>query len=145
MTKSTPASADKMRRKALAALATLGLFRLLPDTAEVYTLSPSFHYTAAERTAADRLFTRYRREGRAEEPVIAWIDLFRYGHDRNLSWFYCPLPGRPEPEWILWDDHEPPVTKFGIDLARYRLLGREDRFSLYRRLPGTDTGTMMLP
>lgn len=125
---------------ALAVPATAGLVRLLPDIVEVYMLTPAFHYTATERAAADRLFARYRNEGRAEEPVIAWIDLFRYGHDRNLYWFYCPVPGRPEPEWILWDDREPPVSKFGIDLARYRLLGREDRFSLYRRLP--DSATM---
>jgi hypothetical protein len=96
------------------------------DAVQVYTLRPALHYGAADRARADALYSVYRHEGIADEPVIASPFLFRYAHDRNLFW-YDRLEGRPKPVWILWDG------SYQGDLTDYELKGQNGRFSLYRR------------
>jgi Predicted membrane protein (DUF2079) len=104
-----------------------GQLRLAPDSAQVYALRPVLKYSEQDRAMADELFGAYRREARADEPVIASPYLFRYAHDRNLFWF-DRLAHRPEPVWILWDGPYP------ADPLKYRLEGRNGRFHLYRRI-----------
>jgi hypothetical protein len=117
--------------------------RLAPLTGEIYRLVPSLDISPADRQKADALFAQYRREGRAEEPVIASEYLFRYVHDRNFYW-YTRLRDRPQPAWILWDQQASPLsvlllhlkTDAGRDLSDYELVGQAERFLLYRAWHG---------
>lgn len=120
-----------------------GLWRqvkAVPKTTEVYRLNPILPVSAAEREQADRLFARYRREGKKTDPVIAGRHLLRYAHDRNLFWV-DRLAGKPKPVWILWDRQQSPLswlwaalkTDAGIEPSEYRLVERSGRFLLLKR------------
>jgi hypothetical protein len=100
------------------------------DPLDLHLFRPS-PYTAAERAQADALFATYRREGHADEPVVASKYLFRYAHDRNLFWL-DRVEGRPRPIWILQDGTWP-FTDFGLSASDYTLIGRSGRFSLFKR------------
>ncbi|HEX7632075.1 MAG TPA: DUF2079 domain-containing protein [Lacunisphaera sp.] len=132
----------------LAAVAGLGWglwqqWRTVPKVTEVYRLAPSSKISPSDRNQADRLFSVYRREGRADEPVMASPYLFRYAHDRNLVWPHS-LTKRPQPVWILWDAKDTPldglraslVADNGVDLSAYELKGRAGDFLLYRQKSG---------
>ena len=132
----------------LAAVAGLGWglwqqWRTVPKVTEVYRLAPSSKISPSDRNQADRLFSVYRREGRADEPVMASPYLFRYAHDRNLVWPHS-LTKRPQPVWILWDSKDTPldglraslVADNGVDLSAYELKGRAGDFLLYRQKSG---------
>jgi len=140
---------------ALGVGAAHGCWRQLQTVAgarEVYRLSPHLTVKPAERAEADRLFARYRRESRRDEPVIATDYLFRYAHDRNLFW-YTRLRDAPRPVWILWDQQAQPLatlwvflkTDVGIDLSAYELVAREGRFLLYYYSAGAKPARTLLP
>jgi hypothetical protein len=115
---------------------------LVPHVYWAYLPSPTTVYSTQERQQADVLFTRYRREGKPEEPVVASTWLFRYAHDRNLFWL-DRLHGRPAPIWILGDsaDHYPSLRissdtispRSGIHIEDYALIDRRGRFVLLRK------------
>ncbi|HVT73219.1 MAG TPA: hypothetical protein VHD61_08790 [Lacunisphaera sp.] len=124
----------------------------VPDTAQIYSLTPKLAISAADRRAADRLYALYRREGRRDEPVMASDYLFRYAHDRNLFWPQT-LRHKPVPAWILWDTEEMPLlalrvillTDQQVDLTAYELKGRAGRFLLYRHRAGRGGGDTLVP
>ena len=128
---------------AIAALSASAQFALVPWFARgAYLLRSTSPYSSQERQDADAVFTRYRREGKPEEPVIASTMLFRYAHDRNLFWLNR-LHGRPAPIWILADSADA-YTPFristdtinaesGIRLEDYVLVDRRGRFALLKR------------
>jgi hypothetical protein len=126
----------------IAALSAFAQLTLVPHVYLAYVPGPGSVYSAQERQQADELFTRYRREGKPEEPVVASTWLFRYAHDRNLFWL-DRLHGRPAPIWILGDsaDHYPSLRissdainpKSGIHMEDYALIDRRGRFVLLRK------------
>jgi hypothetical protein len=139
----------------IAALAVAAQLALVPwCTRRAYLLrSTSFYsssdlfrstsfYSPSERREADRVFARYRREGKPGEPVIASSMLFRYAHDRNLFWLNR-LHGRPAPIWILGDsaDVYAPFRisidtinpESGIRLEDYTVIDSRGRFVLLRK------------
>src|SRR5205823_1965226 len=87
--------------------------RAVPEAARVYRLDPPLAIPAAERKKADALFSQYRREAGARDPVIASDLLFRYARVESLYW-YNRLAGRPKPRWILWDAEESPVVNLAV-------------------------------
>jgi hypothetical protein len=99
-------------------------------------------YSPQEQQQADALFVRYRRQGKAEEPVVASSMLFRYAHDRNLFWLNR-LHNRPAPTWILGDTasaYDPlriTLDKLaanpGLRLEDYTVIDRRGRFILLRK------------
>ncbi|HJW37469.1 MAG TPA: hypothetical protein VJ420_02475 [Candidatus Udaeobacter sp.] len=129
-------------------VATISLFAqvaLVPKTR--YLVRSGSGYSRLERRQADSLFERYRREGTAEEPVVASPMLFRYAHDRNLFWLNR-MYGRPTPIWVLSDG----TTNYGYDdihvekdmlvdrnrrcmlrLEDYTMIDRRGRFMLFRK------------
>jgi hypothetical protein len=131
-----------------AGVATISLFAqvaLVPKTR--YLVRSGSGYSRLERRQADSLFERYRREGKAEEPVVASPMLFRYAHDRNLFWLNR-MYGRPAPIWVLSDG----TSNYGYDdihvekdmlvdrngrcmvrLEDYTLVDRRGRFMLFRK------------
>ena len=128
----------------MAAMAIVGLsasaqLSLVPKAREAYLLrsgglSP---YSPLERREADEVFSRYRREGKPEEPVVASAELLRYVHDRN---FFCVnwLDGRPPPIWILRDSADPylPFRTSMDTLIKsedYTVLDCRGRFALLKR------------
>ena len=127
---------------AIAALSASAQFALVPHVYWAYVPSPTTVYSAPERQQADELFTRYRREGKPEEPVVASTWLFRYAHDRNLFWL-DRLHGRPAPIWLLGDtaDHYASLRissdtinpRSGIHIEDYALIDRRGRFVLLRK------------
>jgi hypothetical protein len=127
---------------AIAALSACAQLALVPHVYWAYLPSPTTVYSTQERQQADVLFTRYRREGKPEEPVVASTWLFRYAHDRNLFWL-DRLHGRPAPIWILGDsaDHYPSLRissdtispRSGIHIEDYALIDRRGRFVLLRK------------
>ena len=79
----------------IAALSVSAQLGLTPWFARgAYLLRSTSLYSPSERREADRVFARYRKEGKPEEPVIASSMLFRYAHDRNLFWLNR-MYGRP--------------------------------------------------
>jgi uncharacterized membrane protein len=115
----------------VAALSVEKQYRMVPDTRELYVMSPYCGYTAIEREQADRLFAAYRREAEGNDPVIAYPMLFRYALPKNLYWFNR-LHGRPRPVWIIWDgtfDFE----SSGLKAGEYTIVGQDGRFRLYKR------------
>jgi uncharacterized membrane protein len=115
---------------------------LVPVTRNAYLLHSATPYSSQERRQADELFARYRREGKADQPVVASPWLFRYAHDRNLFWL-DHLQGRPWPVWMLGDSAEEyaPLRissdeinpRSGINLDDYALIDRRGRFVLLRK------------
>jgi hypothetical protein len=127
---------------AITALSASAQVALMPTAREAYLLRSSSLYSPQERQEADAVFTRYRREGKPVEPVIASTMLFRYAHDRNLFWL-DRLGGRPAPIWILGDsaDNYTPFristdtinAKSGIRMEDYALLEHRGRFVLFKK------------
>jgi len=127
---------------AIAALSAFAQLALVPHARWAYLPRPATVYSTQERQQADELFTRYRREGKPEEPVVASTWLFRYAHDRNLFWL-DRLHGRPAPIWILGDsaDHYASLRvssdtinpRSGIHIEDYALIDRRGRFVLLRK------------
>ena len=127
----------------IAALSVSAQLGLTPWFARgAYLLRSISLYSPSERREADRVFARYRKEGKPEEPVIASSMLFRYAHDRNLFWL-TQLHGRPAPIWILGDSADPFApfristdtinAKSGIRLEDYALVDRRGRFVLFKK------------
>jgi len=127
----------------IAALSVSAQLGLTPWFARgAYLLRSTSLYSPSERREADRVFARYRKEGKPEEPVIASSMLFRYAHDRNLFWL-TQLHGRPAPIWILGDSADPFApfristdtinAKSGIRLEDYALVDRRGRFVLFKK------------
>jgi predicted membrane protein DUF2079 len=125
------------------ALAAAAQITMVPTYARrAYLLRSISIYSSAERRQADELFTRYRSEGKPEEPIVASPMLFRYAHDRNLFWL-SRLRGRPAPMWILWDsaDNYAPFQMgssatnpiSGIRMEDYTVVDRRGRFVLLRK------------
>jgi uncharacterized membrane protein len=127
---------------AIAVLSTAAQLALVPQVYWAYLPRPASFYSRQEVQQADKLFARYRREGKPEEPVVASTWLFRYAHDRNLFWL-DRLHGRPAPIWILGDsaDTYTPLRissdtinpRSGIHLEDYTLIDRRGRFVLLRK------------
>jgi len=127
---------------AITALSASAQVALMPTAREAYLLRSSSLYSPQERQEADVVFTRYRREGKPEEPVIASTMLFRYAHDRNLFWL-DRLGGRPAPIWILGDSADNYIpfristdtinAKSGIRMEDYALLEHRGRFVLLKK------------
>ena len=107
-----------------------------------YLLRSTSFYSSLERQEADTVFSRYLREGKPGEPVIASAMLFRYAHNRNLFWL-DRLYGRPAPIWILGDSADPYApfristdtinAESGIRLDDYVLVDRRGRFTLLKK------------
>ena len=127
---------------AIAALSAFAELALVPHAYLAYVPHPASVYSPHERQQADELFTRYRREGKPEEPVVASTWLFRYAHDRNLFWL-DRLHGRPAPIWILGDSADNYASlrissdtinpRSGIHIEDYELIDRRGRFVLLRK------------
>jgi len=115
---------------------------LVPKARSAYLLRSDSSYSPLERQQADKVFARYRREGKPQEPVIASTMLFRYAHDRNLFWL-DRLRGRPAPIWILGDsaDDYGPFrisadtinANSGIRMEDYTVIDRRGRFVLLKK------------
>jgi hypothetical protein len=115
--------------------------RLVPTARQAYLLRSDSPYSPVEREQADAIFSRYRRESKPDQPVVASPMLFRYAHDRNL--FSLAIPwGRPVPIWILGDS----ADKFGqsvsseaitttpeICIEDYIVVDQRGRFVLLRK------------
>jgi len=127
---------------AITALFATAQLALVPYAYWAYLPRPASVYSPQERQQADELFTRYRREGKPEEPVVASTWLFRYAHDRNLFWL-DRLHGRPAPIWILGDSADNYASlrissdtinpRSGIHIEDYTLIDRRGRFVLLRK------------
>src|SRR5205814_6891595 len=125
----------------IAAASVTAQLALVPQARHAYLVRSDSPYSPLERQQAEEVFTRYRREAKPEEPVIASTMLFRYAHDRNLFWLTF-MDGRPVPIWILGDsaDSYAPLrissetinAKSGIRMEDYILLDRRGRFVLLR-------------
>ena len=126
----------------IAAASATAQLVLAPQARHAYLLRPDSPYSPLERQQADEVFTRYRREGKPEEPVIASTMLFRYAHDRNLFWL-DRLGGRPAPIWILGDSDDNYVpfrisadriyANSGIRMEDYKVIDRRGRFVLLKK------------
>jgi hypothetical protein len=127
---------------AIAALSASAQLALVPQVYWAYLPRPASFYSPQDLQQADAVFARYRRESKAEEPVVASTWLFRYAHDRNLFWL-TRLYQRPAPIWILGDsaDTYPPFRisshtinpRSGIRIEDYALIDRRGRFVLLRK------------
>ncbi len=127
---------------AIIALSAFNQLALVPIARNAYLLRYASPYSLQERRQADEVFARYRREGKADEPVVASTWLFRYAHDRNLFWL-DRLHDRPAPMWMLGDgaDAYAPLRissdainpKSGIRLRDYTVIDRRGRFVLLRK------------
>ena len=126
----------------IAAASATAQLVLAPQARHAYLLRSDSPYSPLERQQADEVFTRYRREGKPEEPVIASTMLFRYAHDRNLFWL-DRLGGRPAPIWILGDSDDNYVpfrisadriyANSGIRMEDYKVIDRRGRFVLLKK------------
>jgi hypothetical protein len=127
---------------AITGLSIVAQAALVPHVYWAYLPRAVSVYSPQELQQADALFGRYRREAKAEEPVVASTWLFRYAHDRNLFWL-DRMSGRPAPVWILGDtaDSYAPLRissdtinpESGIRIEDYTLIERRGRFVLLRK------------
>jgi uncharacterized membrane protein len=141
---------ERKREKAAALAIAVGIIALsafdqlalVPTARNAYLLRCASPYSPQERRQADEVFSRYRREGKPDEPVVASTWLFRYAHDRNLFWV-DRLHDQPAPVWMLGDSVEEYAPfrisedainrSSGINLADYTLIDRSGRFVLLRK------------
>lgn len=126
----------------IAAISASVQLALVPQAHSAYLLRSDSPYSPLERQQAEKVFARYRRDSKPEEPVIASTMLFRYAHDRNLFWL-DRLYDRPTPIWILGDsaDSYAPFrisahtinAKPAIRLDDYRVIDHRGRFVLLKK------------
>jgi uncharacterized membrane protein len=126
----------------IAAMSVSAQLALVPQARSAYLLRSGSPYSPLERQQADAVFARYRREGKADEPVIASAMLFRYAHDRNLFWL-DRLHGRPAPIWILGDSAgiyapfrisaDTIAPNSGIRMEDYTVIDHRGRFVLLKK------------